>query len=96
MRVHVNKQTRQILGYYPEWLDYGDNLPPESDMEFITDAQHRTLIELNAWGVMGNGTPIATDPNPPPPPPAPAPLTVEERLAQAGLTVAELKEALGL
>jgi hypothetical protein len=43
-----------------------------------------------AWLAEGN------TPNPYIPPPEPAPLTPQEKLAAAGLSVAELKELLGL
>jgi hypothetical protein len=43
-----------------------------------------------AWVAEGN------TPDPAPEPPAPAELTAEEKLAAAGLTVAELQQLLGL
>ena len=46
--------------------------------------------ELQSWIEEGN------TPEPAPEPPAPQELTVQEKLQAAGLTIEELKEALGL
>jgi hypothetical protein len=94
MRAHINQTTRQILGYYPEEINY-PNLPPEDELVEITSEQHQALLAVNAWGMAEDGAPIETDPDYVPPPP-PKPPTLEEKLANAGITIDELKQALGL
>ena len=61
-----------------------------SRVSFLVDADGPYQDEYKAWLADGN------TPNPYVPPPEPAPLTTEEKLAQAGITVDELKELLGL
>ena len=61
-----------------------------SDGAFIPpDPGNRDFVEYTAWLDAGN-TPLPA----PEPPAPPAPLTPAERLAAAGLTVAELKALL--
>jgi hypothetical protein len=90
MRAHIDQTTRQILGYYPESIDY-PTLPPANELETITNEQHQALLAINAWGLQADGTVIQNDPNPAPPPPPP---TLEQRLAALGLSVPELKKLL--
>ena len=61
------------------------------DNAFIPpDGGNRDYREYLAWVEAGNM------PEPAPEPPAPPVLTTEQKLEAAGLTVAELKELLGL
>jgi hypothetical protein len=57
-------------------------IPPD-----LGNTDYRQYLE---WVAQGN------EPLPPDPIPEPEPLTPEEKLAQSGLTVEELKELLGL
>jgi hypothetical protein len=45
MRVHIDIQTRRILGYYPEEEAY-PNLP--DNLETIADDQYRKAMDINA------------------------------------------------
>jgi hypothetical protein len=63
-----------------------------SDNTFITeDENSSSWREYQDWLAEGNTSEPAD-----PLPPEPAPLTPQEKLAAAGLSVAELKELLGL
>lgn len=66
------------------------------------DVVGKTVIEtdeefdfINKQYTLVNGEIVGQDYTPPPPPPVEPP-TVQEKLAKAGLTVEELREALGL
>ena len=63
-------------------LSDGANIPPDP-----ANTDYATYL---SWLEAGN------TPDPAPEPPAPQELTVQEKLQAAGLTIEELKEALGL
>jgi hypothetical protein len=72
-------------------LTTGGSILRLADNAFIPpDTVNRDYAEYLAWVDAGN------EPEPAPVPPAPVELTPAERLAAAGLTVAELRELLGL
>lgn len=72
-------------------LTTGTSIKRLSDGAFIpNDPGNRDYREYLDWLEAGN------TPEPAPEPPAPPVLTTEQKLAAAGLTVAELKELLGL
>lgn len=70
----------------PNPVDVVDKTVIETDEEFDFANKQYTLV---------NGEIVGQDYTPPPPPPIEPP-TVQEKLAKAGLTVEELREALGL
>ena len=90
MRVHLDPQTKQILGYYPEEWHY-PNLPPESELHTITDEQHQEAIQMNAnkW----DGVP-SIDESLYPAADEPEPVPIEDRLLQLGIDKHELKRLL--
>ena len=72
-------------------LTTGTTILRTSDGAFIPpDPANRDFAAYLAWLEAGN------TPDPAPEPPAPQELTVQEKLQAAGLTIEELKEALGL
>ena len=72
-------------------LTTGDTILRTTDGAFIPpDPANTDYAAYLAWVEAGNM------PEPAPEPPAPAVLTPAEKLAAAGLTVAELRELLGL
>ena len=72
-------------------LTTGTSIKRLSDGAFIPQAPgNRDYAEYLEWVESGN------TPEPAPAPPAPPVLTTEQKLEAAGLTVAELKELLGL
>jgi hypothetical protein len=72
-------------------LTQGDTILRLSDNAFIPpDPANTDYQQYLLWLEEGN------EPLPPDPIPEPEPLTPEEKLAQSGLTVEELKELLGL
>lgn len=72
-------------------LTEGDIILRLTDNASIPPAEGNTDYQAYlAWVAEGN------TPDPAPEPPAPAELTAEEKLAAAGLTVAELQQLLGL
>jgi hypothetical protein len=85
------KYSPSTGGFYHENI-HGDNFP--EDAVEITDAEHLELMNGQGGGKEitpgPDGYPVLTSP---PPPPV---LTLEEKLANAGITVDELKKALGL
>ena len=92
MRAHIKPGTNEILGYYPEELEYGDSLPPEDELVTITDEQHQQALEINAnkWGGSGPEVDESLYPAPDPQPVQ----TPEEKLAALGITKDELKALL--
>jgi hypothetical protein len=91
MRIHIDPVTNEILGYYPEEINY-PNLPPEPELQTITDEEHQQALELNAnvWTtdgpkVDGSLYPVLE----------PVPVqTPEDKLAALGLTKEDLKALL--
>ena len=72
-------------------LTTGDTILRTADNAFIPpDPANTDYTAYLAWVEEGN------TPEPAPEPPAPPVLTTEQKLEAAGLTVAELKELLGL
>ena len=72
-------------------LTQGEIIKRLSDGAFIPpDPANRDFAEYTAWLAEGN------EPLPAPEPPVPPVLTPEQKLANAGLTVDELKTLLGL
>jgi hypothetical protein len=72
-------------------LTQGDTILRLTDNAFIPpDPANTDYQGYLEWVSQGN------EPLPPDPIPEPEPLTPEEKLAQSGLTVEELKELLGL
>ena len=72
-------------------LTTGNTILRLADKAWIPqDPANRDFAEFTAWLEAGN------TPDPAPEPPAPEPLTPAEKLAQSGLTVAELRALLGL
>ena len=72
-------------------LTQGTSIKRLSDGAFIPpDPANRDFAEYTAWLAEGN------EPLPAPEPPVPPVLTPEQKLANAGLTVDELKTLLGL
>ena len=72
-------------------LTTGDTILRLADNAFIPqDPANTDYTAYLAWVEEGN------TPEPAPEPPAPPVLTTEQKLEAAGLTVAELKELLGL
>ena len=72
-------------------LTQGDSILRTADNAFIPpDPSNTDYQAYLAWVAEGN------EPEPAPEPPAPVELTAEEKLAAAGLTVAELQQLLGL
>ena len=92
MRAHIKPGTNEILGYYPEDIDYGDALPPEGELVTITDEQHQQALEINA-NVWSADAPKVDESLYPAPDPQPV-QTPEEKLAALGLTKDELKALL--
>jgi len=92
MRAHIKPGTNEILGYYPESLDYGDQLPPDGELTTITDEQHQQALEINANKFGDSGPEVDTSLYPAPEP-QPV-LTPEEKLAALGITKDELKALL--
>ena len=90
MRIHIDPQTKQILGYYPEEIEY-PNLPDESELHTITDEEHQQALAINAnkW----DGGP-SVDTSLYPASDEPEPITIEDRLAQLGIDKHELKKLL--
>ena len=94
MRVHIDPQTKQILGYYPEDWDY-PNLPDESELHTITDEEHRDAVAANATHWTDTGHEVRV--------PDPVPLNdqatalaarVDPILAKAaGISPADLRQA---
>jgi hypothetical protein len=72
-------------------LTQGDTILRTIDGSFIPpDPANTDYQQYLEWVSQGN------EPLPPDPIPEPEPLTPEQKLAQSGLTVEELKELLGL
>lgn len=102
----------KIYNYAPETgIFHAEGLADESPLEpgvFLIPAYATTLKPPKAtlpkvavfmdgkWIVETLPPPPEPEPEPEPEPPAPVELTPAEKLAQSGLTVAELKELLGL
>lgn len=63
--------------------------PEGTQVRALTDGESASI----GWHFDGKSF---SDPNPPPPIVAPVELTAEQKLAAAGLTVADLKKLLGL
>ena len=61
-----------------------------SRVSFLVDAEGPYQTEFLAWIAEGNA------PNPYVPPPAPPEPTIEEKLASVGLSIEDLKTALGI
>jgi hypothetical protein len=68
-------------------------LPLDNGQIMILPAEDNGTAE---WKEYQNWLEEGNEPLPPDPIPEPEPLTPEEKLAQSGLTVEELKELLGL
>jgi hypothetical protein len=72
-------------------LTQGDTILRLTDNAFIPpDTANTDYQQYLEWVSQGN------EPLPPDPIPEPEPLTPQQKLAQSGLTVEELKELLGL
>jgi hypothetical protein len=72
-------------------LTTGTSILRLADNAFIPpDPANRDFAEYTAWLEAGN------TPDPAPEPPVPQELTVQEKLQSAGITLDELKAALGL
>jgi hypothetical protein len=93
MRAHINPITNEILGYYPEEINY-PNLPPENELQTITDEEHQQALEINAnvWSTDGPKVDESLYPADDPIPE----LTPEEKLNALGLNKNELKKLLGV
>ena len=89
MRVHLNNVTSEILGYYPEEIEY-PNLPPESEMQTITEEEHRQALNIiaNVWTADGPKVDESLHPIPE------LAQTPEEKLSVLGLTKDDLKALL--
>jgi hypothetical protein len=89
------KYSPSTKGFYLETV-HGSLIPP--DAISILDDVYRRFFDALSQGMVPtikeNGTLSVSKPRSSPKPPKP--LTTEEKLARSGLTVEELKKALGL